>query len=222
MEKMIGILMLETKFHRPVGDIGNPDTFSFPVVYKIVEGATINRVVKEGDTKLIQPFIDAAKELQDQGVRAITTSCGFLSAFQKEIQNELSIPFLSSSLLQIEIVKNIIGGTVGVITASEFNLTEKHFSFLNNTKDINIVIKGMDDMPYFTEAIVNECMELNMDEVSREMQKVTSRLLEENPEVTAIILECTNMPPYREAIQEVTTLPIFDISTLVNYLYQTL
>ena len=39
------------------------------------------------------------------------------------------------------------------------------------------------------------------------------------PDIGAIVLECTNMPPYSEAIQEAIKLPVFDVVTMVNYAY---
>src|SRR5690625_4719374 len=108
MEKAkIGILMLDTTFHRPVGDIGNKNTFPFPVSYKKVKGASISRVVKQRDPSLLEPFIQAALEFEREGVKAITTSCGFLAIFQKEIQKQLKTPFFSSSLLQVPLAATI-------------------------------------------------------------------------------------------------------------------
>src|SRR5699024_12458297 len=82
----------DTIFHRPMGDIGNPSTFPFPVDYKIVEGAMISRIVKQ-DTEMsvIDSFVAAGKELEKQGVKAIATSCGFLAIYQKEIQQQLHV-----------------------------------------------------------------------------------------------------------------------------------
>ena len=216
MKYEIGILMLNTSFHRPIGDIGNPGTYSFPVAFEVVDQATIQRVVKDGDFSLIEPFIQGAKVLQNKNVKAITTSCGFLALFQKEIQRELSVPFYSSSLIQIPMANILTGGTVGVITARKASLTYKHLQGVNAHKT-PIVIEGMDNMPAFSSAIIDETGPLNMDAVALEMKQVTLRLLESNPRITAIVLECTNMPPYRNAIKEVTNLPIFDINTLTNY-----
>ena len=75
----------------------------------------------------------------------------------------------------------------------------------------------MDDMPAFTNAIVKETIDLDRKAIACEMQQVASSLLAENPMVKAIILECTNMPPYKSALREVTSLPIFDINTLTEY-----
>lgn len=214
----IGILMLNTSFDRPIGDIGNPATYPFPVSYEIVESATISRVVKAGDRELITPFVLAAKKLQRKGVKAITTSCGFLALFQQEIQQELSVPFFSSSLMQIPLISLMTGGSVGVLTAREASLTSKHL-FAVNAHQTPIIIEGMDDMPAFTEAIVDETKPLDMEAIAFEMKFVTQRLIKKHPAVKSILLECTNMPPYRNAMREITDLPIFDINTLANYIY---
>ena len=95
----IGILMLDTVFPRIPGDIGNASTFPFPVRYRVVKGASLARVVKQCDPTLIQPFVDGARELEREGVKAITTSCGFLAAFHPQITSSVNIPVFTSSLL---------------------------------------------------------------------------------------------------------------------------
>lgn len=213
----VGILVLDTHFHRPIGDIGNKDTFSFPVAYKKVKGASISRVVREGDAALIEPFVQAAKELEVKGIKAITTSCGFLALFQKEIQQQLNVPFFSSSLLQIPMAGIIAGEPIGVITASKSSLTEDHLKGVN-AYNHHVIIKGMDEMPAFSGTIIKEEIELDERAVAEEMKQVTAEFVAKHPEIKAIILECTNMPPYKHAIREVTDLPIFDITTLVSYI----
>ena len=100
----IGILMLDTRFPRLPGDIGNATTFSYPVMYKIVEQATVDRVVKAADAGLIEPFVRAGMELIQNGARAIVTSCGFMAIFQKELAQALPVPVFTSSLLQVPLV----------------------------------------------------------------------------------------------------------------------
>lgn len=213
--------MLDTTFSRPVGDIGNPETYDFPVVYHIVKNATIQRVVKESDRTLLKPFIEGARELQQQGVRAITTSCGFLALFQKEIQSQLEVPFFSSSLIQIPLLHSLTGGRIGVLTARSSSLGIKHFQGVD-AHQIPVSVQGMDGMPAFTNAIVDENAELNMHKVALEIKQCIVQLVKNSPDLTAIVLECTNMPPYRSAIREATDLPVFDINTLIHYVYSSI
>lgn len=214
----IGVLMLDTSFDRPKGDIGNQETFSYQVIYQTVKGAKIDRVVKEKDPTLLDPFVQAAKKLEAKGVQAISTSCGFLATFQQDIQRQLTIPFFSSSLLQIPLAAIMCGEPVGIITASQANLTKAHFSGVK-ANSIEKVVVGMDDKPAFTGAIIDENIPLDEQAVTGEMREKVIELLTKYPEVKSILLECTNMPPYKNAIREITPLPIFDITTLMDYMY---
>src|SRR5258707_8150985 len=89
----LGILMLDTRMPRIPGDVGNAETWPFPAHYIVVKGADTSRIMgKDPDPTLLAPFIDAARELEHLGVRAITTSCGFLAIFQRELQAAVGVP----------------------------------------------------------------------------------------------------------------------------------
>ncbi len=88
----IGILVLETKFPRIPGDMANATTWDFPVLYKIIKKAAPDQVVRKGAKGLLERFIKGAQELEREGVRAITTNCGFLALFQNELAASVNIP----------------------------------------------------------------------------------------------------------------------------------
>ncbi len=81
----LGILMLEARFPRIPGDMGNAGTWPFPVLYRVVRGASPERVVLRAAAGLLDDFLAAAAELVGAGAEAITTNCGFLSLFQREL-----------------------------------------------------------------------------------------------------------------------------------------
>ncbi|MEC4688215.1 MAG: aspartate/glutamate racemase family protein, partial [Nitrospirota bacterium] len=99
--------MLNTRFPRPPGDIGNPETWPFPVRYEVVEPATVGRVVTADPPVdlLLAPFVAAGERLVAAGARAITTSCGFLALFQAELTQALPVPVMTSSLIQVPMVQ---------------------------------------------------------------------------------------------------------------------
>ena len=217
MEKKLGIIMLDTKFPRIVGDVGNENSFSYPVCKKIVKGADPSKIVLNPDDSLLQPFIDAAKDLEAEGVSAITTSCGFLTLFHNELSNAVDIPVLSSSLLQARLIYPLLrnGQKIGIVTANGKKLGERHFKAID-IEDIPKVVYGMEGT-YFGDVFVQNEPELDRERAERDMVDVVSRMLHENEDIGAILLECTNMPPYRDAIKKLTKLPIFDILTLCDY-----
>lgn len=216
----IGILMLETVIQRIPGDIGNATTFPFPVAYKIVKGASPKRIAIDADPELIGLFIEAGRELQrETGVRAITTSCGFCAIFQKEIQAGLDVPFFSSSLMQAKLVYDFLrpGQKVGILTNEADYLGEQHFRGVG-IENIPKVVYGMDGTWLGTAFhLKKETIEPEI--IRREIVGKATTMVRENPDVGAIVLECTNMPPYASYIQEAVRLPVFDIISLVKYVY---
>src|SRR5213075_1063351 len=115
----VGILMLETKFPRIPGDMGNGLTWPFPVLYKVVPGATPDRVVRHKSAGLINAFLDAAEELVQLGADGVTTTCGFLSLYQRELAAHVGVPVATSSLMQIPFIER-------VLPVSAVNLSERH------------------------------------------------------------------------------------------------
>ena len=79
----IGVLCLDSRFPKPVGHIKNPTSFKFPILYETVKGTTVQNILDNPGSEFIEPFISAAKNLESNGVRAITSSCGFFCIISK-------------------------------------------------------------------------------------------------------------------------------------------
>lgn len=217
----VGMLMLEARFPRIPGDNGNASTWPFPVLFKIVRNASPDIVVRRlAAEEWLQPFIDAAKELEASGVGLITTSCGFLVLFQKQLQEQLSVPILTSSLLQVPWVAAMLppGKAVGVLTVEGRSLTERHLRAAGIPPELPLFIQGLEEMGgYFTGQILNGGQQLDVERCAREHEQAARLLVERHPEIGAIVLECTNMPPYAHRIQAATGLPVYDLTTMVGW-----
>jgi Asp/Glu/hydantoin racemase len=215
----LGILMLDARFPRIPGDMGNAGTWPFPVLYKVVKGASPDVVVRQGAQGTLQHFIDAARELVDLGAEGITTNCGFLALFQKELQSAVPVPVVTSSLMQIAQVARTLapGKRVGVVTISSRTLTARHLDAAGAPVDTPIA--GTDDGEEFSRVILGNELVLNRDAAERDVVSAAMALTRDHPDVGAIVLECTNMCPYAAAVQRATGLPVFDIYSLVNWFY---
>ena len=216
-ECTLGILMLDTRFPRIPGDVGHPDTFPVPVRTWIVRGADPQRVVVEGDPALLEPFLQGAEQLQAQGVSAITTSCGFLAMFQKELAARVPVPVFTSSLMQAGLVAQSLprGRCVGILTADSRNLDHRHFRGVG-IEEVPKVVYGMEGT-HFHQVFVGNSSTLDKELASQAIIQVARRMKAEHPEVGAIVMECTNMPPYARAVARATGLPVYDITTLAGY-----
>ena len=216
----IGIIMLDTFFPRIPGDVGNPVTFSFPVLYKVVKGANPTRVVKDADPLLLQSFIDAAHDLEREGVKAIATSCGFLAVFHRQLVNAVNVPVFTSSLLQVHSAQAIIKKEqkVGIITACKQSLTHKHFEGVG-IQSYPMAVSGMDETEEFTAVFIEGKETIDVEKCRLEMVATAGQLVKSHPEVGVFVLECTNMPPFSKDIQVAVGLPVFDMVTMINYAY---
>jgi Asp/Glu/hydantoin racemase len=217
----IGILMLQTRFPRIPGDMGNATTWDFPVLYKVIELATPDKVVRKGGKDLLDPFIRGAQDLEKQGVRAITTNCGFLALFQKEMASAVDVPVFTSSLLQVPMIYAMLKPwqKVGIITIYAKSLTRQHLVATGMDK-VPYVIMGTEGEKEFSRAILDDESELDVDGSRQDLIRVARRMREDHPEVGALVLECTNMAPYAAAVQREVNLPVFDIYTLTVTVYQ--
>jgi Asp/Glu/hydantoin racemase len=216
----LGILMLQARFPRIPGDMGNATTWPFPVLYRVVKGATPERVVLHGATGLLPAFLDAAAELVSFGAEAITTNCGFLSLFQREIAAHVRVPVATSALMQVPWVQALLppGQRVGVITVSAGSLTPAHLEAAGALVDTPLVgTEGGEE--FFRVLILAEKQDLDVGLAARDVVEAGRTLMRRHPEVGAIVLECTNMPPYAAALRSALGVPVYDIYSLVTWLH---
>lgn len=216
----VGILILETQFPRIIGDIGNALTWPFPVQYRVVRGATPDKVVRQGPkaiAELTDLFIDAARDLVASGADGLTTNCGFLSLIQEEVAAACGVPFASSSLMQVPAVQAMLpnGKRVGIITISKDSMTEAHLRAAKVPLDVPIV--GTDGGREFTRAILNDEPSMDFAACRLDLLDAARDLLNRYGDIGAIVLECTNMVPYAADIRKQTGLPVYSIYTYVNW-----
>jgi len=219
----IGILVIEAYFPRLPGALGNATTFPFPVLYKVVRGATGERVVREPDQDTIMRYVAGARELESQGVRAITTTCGFTAIFQRELAECVDVPVFASSLLLVPLIARMLKEKqrVGIVTADARYITQRHFDGVGVDPD-RIHLAGMEGCPEFESVVFRDKHALDVVRMEEEVIGVATKLVAQHPEVRAILLECSLLPPFAKAVQEATHLPVFDYTSLVTMVHSSL
>lgn len=132
------------------------------------------------------------------------------------------IPVLNSSLLQVPFVWQIMGKRpVGIITSKSENLTKAHLASVGvDIEETPLYVTGLDNALAFTRTFIQNMPELNVEAVRAEVIEWAKKLVKNNPEIGALVLECTNLPPYVKDIRAVTGRPVFDILTLCRYAVQ--
>ncbi|WP_435230055.1 aspartate/glutamate racemase family protein [Pseudopelagicola sp. nBUS_20] len=215
----IGVLSLESYFPKPAGHIKNPSSLPFTTVYEILHGITVPELLNNPSLDMLAPILTAAKRLEAQGVRAITGSCGFLAMFQREIAEAVSIPVFVSSLIQVPLAYQMTRATVGVLTASASSLTDKHIEGAGCT-GIPIAVQGLENTEEFATVILrNERDSMDLSKVEAEVLRAGQALIQNTPEIGAVVLECTDLPPYAHRLQVELKRPVFDLTTLATMMH---
>lgn len=214
----IGIIMFEREFPRIPGDMGNATTFPFPVRFDVVPGATGERA-RRRDRSMVPDLIEGARRLERAGVKAITTTCGYLALFQHELADAVGVPLFSSSLMQVPMVAALLrpDQRVGVLTSDATALLPEHFEAAG-ADPRRACWLGMEEEPAHR-PIRNNLLDLDPGALGEALARRATALVGEHPEVGAIVLECANHPPYAWRVQQATGLMVFDFTTFTTWVY---
>jgi Asp/Glu/hydantoin racemase len=215
----LGIVMLDARFPRFPGDIGNPETWPFPVRFKVVPSATPDQIVRGDAQPFLEAFTQAGQDLVALGCTGITTSCGFLVPFQHALTAALGVPVASSALLQGPMVQQALppNKRVGILTISAETLTPVHLEAAGLAPDTPVI--GTGAASHFTTQILSNALHLDFAQARADNVHAAQRLVREAPDVGAIVLECTNMVPYAADIARATGRPVFSIYTYVMWVH---
>ncbi|QBF31081.1 aspartate/glutamate racemase family protein [Thalassococcus sp. S3] len=213
----VGILMLDAQFPRIPGDIGNAQTWDFPVLYRIVHDASPERVVGQKAEGLLPAFIAAAQEMVSEGADGITTTCGFLSIFQTEIAKAVNVPVATSSLMQVPLVNRLLppGKRCAVLTISASALTPEHL--IAADVPLETPVGTTEGGMTFTRSILGDAYHMDVEAARADNVAAAEALLQTHPETGAIVLECTNMAPYAADISRATGVPVFSMVSFVEW-----
>ena len=205
--------MLDTRFPRIEGDIGNPASFDFPVIYRRMDGIGSADVVSAHPDRprMLAALKANAEALAAEGAVGLSTSCGFLALYQKEMEKLSPVPVATSALL---LIRKLAGKTVGVLTASAENLTPAHFAAVGAPEDTPVA--GLPADSSFAATFLRNGTTLDRDAVERETVEAGRGLMKKHPALDAIVLECTNLPPYKAALGRALIVPIYDVLDLLR------
>jgi len=207
----LGVVMLDTRFPRPPGDVGHPEAFGVPVRQHVVRGAWPDTIVQTAAglraAGVAPAFVRAVQALEAEGARAITTSCGFLVLLQAELQAAARVPVRTSSLLQLPALL-ASERKVGVLTISAAALGPEHLQAAGVPAERlgDVVVQGVEPGGEFVTSILGNRETLDMEKAGRDVVDAALALKRREPSLNTVVLECTNLPPYRQAIEAATGL----------------
>lgn len=217
----VGVIQFPANVPMPPGDIGNASTFNFPLLYEPIDVDPFDVVTTTPTEKVADIIAAAGKKLEMQGCRSIIGNCGFFGNYQSKVARKLNVPFYSSSLMQVPMILGSLGPEqkVGILTAAGSTLTSA--PALNEcgiTDSSRVVIYGADDGAEL-QRIMTEKGRYNLKRFELELVALAKKMVNEHPDIGTILLECTEMSPHAFAVQDAVRLPVWDFTTMVNWIH---
>ncbi|MDD6194734.1 MAG: aspartate/glutamate racemase family protein [Lachnospiraceae bacterium] len=213
----IGIIAVHLIYPKVPGNVANASTYPFPVLYKEVD-FPIERLF-EGDDSIETEIITAARELEAAGVRAIIGACGYFAHFQEKVADAVNVPVFLSSLCQLPMIKTGLSSKkkIAVLAASGDNINDDLLNKVGTDTE-RLLVKDIGSLESFAPIRWGKTT-LDNGELTEALVQVVVDLQREHPNVGAILLECSDLPPYAKAIQGATGLPVFDFNTMIDLVY---
>lgn len=214
----VGLLHLNTQHALLPGNVQNGRTFKGPVLRHEIACSDISALL-QGDPRL-EPLIgEACQDLERRGAVAIAGACGSFGFFQAVGRDAVSIPVFLSIMTQVPFLLSGLakGAKLGVICAASSSLNQRLFDACGIGTPTRLVIAQMIGKAEFDRMLRAE-QPMYPYAMQRECVEVAEEMILSEPDVAAILLQCSDLPPFAHAIQEATGRPVFDMAILVNWL----
>ncbi len=174
--------------------------------------------IAKGDQSIVPAIVEAAEGLVQDGVRAIVGACGSLGHYQSAVANAVDVPVFMSILTQVPLLLNSLGASrsLAIVFATKAAFTpmirrECGISDLDRIVPVDLI-----DCPAFAD-MTQGGKDCDGDELLGQIINKIEAGINEN--VKAIMLQCSDLPPFAAEIQQHFGLPVFDMTGLIEWLH---
>lgn len=214
----IGIIAIDLVYPKLPGNVVNASTYGFPVVYELVRFEIED--LFRGEDKILSQIVEAARKLEEKGVRAIIGACGFFAHFQEAVRDAVDVPVFLSSLCQLPMIRTGLKPEkkIAVVAASGESITEELLAHVGGRPE-DIEVFDVGGWESFAPIRWGK-HELDNGALTRDLMALGEKIRKDHPQIGAILLECSDLPPYAWAVQRASGLPVYDFITMINWAEQ--
>ncbi len=224
----IGILRIDYTYPPALGDAAHPNSYYYRTPHATVKGLTFEAAQAGGPLTSSQrnAMAQAISDLEGQdGVMGIAGDCGFIMHYQREARALCKVPCFISSLLQASMLVSLFADDeyILVLTANGPALQPhlpqllRECGVVSQAAQKRFIIAGCEALPGFEAVALGQ--KVNVSKVQPHVVKLVQEQAKRQPKIRAVLLECTELPPYADAIREATNLPVLDSITLVDFFH---
>ena len=209
---VLSLLQLDTGFPRIAGDVGSAETYRATLDAHVVPDLSVQRVVAAApladDISGVEPVLARVRG------EVITTSCGFLGIWQDRLAGAAPAPFIASSLNGLpDLMKRYAPEELAILTFDAATLKAPAFAPLLDGFSGPVI--GLPASSHLRQVIADDLPELDRRRAETEIIDLVAGLMAQG-QVRALLLECTNLPPYKAALKKRFDIEIFDILTQIH------
>ena len=219
-DAVLGVLMLEGKMADVPGLMKNEETFPYPVRRMVVPGATTPRTAEDAEA-LLPLYVTAAQALEREGVRAITANCGLMALLQDQVAAAVRVPVVLSSLVTVPMIARMIapGRRVGVLTFFTDAVGERNFNACGwSSEQYPVTVAGIGEYESWLRFLATkEADESLRAQMREDLYTAITDLLRREPDIGALVSECTMLPAVIDDLRPRLPVPVFDLLTVLDW-----
>ncbi|CAK9019256.1 unnamed protein product [Durusdinium trenchii] len=213
----LGVIRLDYHYPPARGDVDHPGSYGYEVHYHMVEGLTFEMCQSGKLTPEVEAaFLHGLRTLESKGVSVITGDCGFMMWLQELARKNTKLPVIMSSLVTLPVLTSSYhhGEKIAIFTANGQSLLSSLTGGAGGTGEPFIFV-GCEEVPGFEAVALGQ--KVDVKKVTPGIVEKAKQVLRAHPQVRAILMECTELPPYSDAVRYFCGVPVFDAITACDF-----
>ncbi|MFL2801611.1 MAG: hypothetical protein ACJ0DD_02470 [Paracoccaceae bacterium] len=208
----LAILQLDTNFKRIAGDICSKKTFLRNVNIIKIKNAVVSEIITKNPKE--QHYLNFKKKILTRNEKVITTSCGFTFYWQDYFNNLTKSDVITSSLCCLDNNRKIYkDNEILIFTFDEEILKSLLVSKLKTPFKGHIL--GLRKYNLLYKIISNNEKNFEFEQICYELKQLLWETIK-NLKIKLIILECTNLSPYKNIFRTIFSGEIIDLLVLIE------
>jgi len=201
------------------GAAAHPATYAFPTIIRWLAPDLLEPALR-ADPQLYPIVLAQARELVTAGADMVMTTCGYFTPYQRDLSRDLGVPALTSALTQLPSIQNLIGERkVLIVAANAAGVDSRCLTAAGALDHDRIVVRGLQNPGPFQAQVLAAGGLHDIPAIITQTVDLVREALSEDPDISAICLECGDLTLTSEALREQIGLPTFDYVTAADWFY---
>lgn len=209
----IGLVVLGDVVAEP-GSAGHPASYSGSVMVRALRHRHLRTLALRADPSLYPMIRRESERLVDYGATGIITTCGYFTPYQRDLAHDLTVPVLTSSLMQLPMISQLVGArSILVLASNGLAVDARCLSSAGVIDPESVQVRGMEGPGPFRTQVFDYGVIDDIESIVTQAILIVRQALDDNPEIGAVCIECGELAVASRPIRTEVGLPVFDYFT---------